>query len=66
VILVSHDLNLASQYCDQLMLLHLGRIVEVGSPQDILRPDLLQSVYGCQVLVDPHPQSGLPRVSLPV
>jgi len=66
VILVSHDLNLASQYCDQLMLLHHGRIVEVGSPQDILRPDLLESVYGCQVLVDPHPQSGLPRVSLPV
>jgi len=66
VILVSHDLNLASQYCDQLMLLHHGHIVEVGSPQDILRPDLLETVYGCQVLVDRHPQSGLPRVSLPV
>ncbi|HBP86552.1 MAG TPA: ABC transporter ATP-binding protein [Nitrospirales bacterium] len=66
VILVSHDLNLASQYCDQLMLLHLGHIVEVGSPRDVLRPDLLESIYGCQVLVDRHPQSGLPRVSLPV
>ena len=66
VILVSHDLNLASQYCDQLMLLHHGHIVEVGSPRDVLRPELLESVYGCQVLVDRHPQSGLPRVSLPV
>jgi iron complex transport system ATP-binding protein len=66
VILVSHDLNLASQYCDRLMLLHHGQIVEVGSPQDVLRPDLLESVYGCEVLVDHHPQSGLPRVSLPV
>jgi iron complex transport system ATP-binding protein len=66
VILVSHDLNLASQYCDRLMLLHHGHIVEVGSPRDVLRPDLLESVYGCQVLVDRHPQSGLPRVSLPV
>jgi iron complex transport system ATP-binding protein len=66
VILVSHDLNLASQYCDRLMLLHHGKIVEVGSPRDVLRPDLLESVYGCQVLVDRHPQSGLPRVSLPV
>jgi iron complex transport system ATP-binding protein len=66
VILVSHDLNLASQYCDRLMLLHDGRIVEVGIPQEILRPDLLESVYGCRVLVDRHPQSGLPRVSLPV
>ncbi len=66
VILVSHDLNLASQYCDSLMLLHHGQIVEVGSPQEVLRPDLLESVYGCQVLVDCHPQSGFPRVSLPV
>ncbi len=66
VILVSHDLNLASQYCDQLMLLQHGHIVKVGSPRDILRPDLLKSVYGCPVLVDSHPQSGLPRVSLPV
>lgn len=66
VVLVSHDLNLASQYCDRLMLLHQGHIVEVGSPQEVLRPDLLESVYGCRVLVDRHPQSGLPRVSLPV
>ncbi len=66
VILVSHDLNLASQYCDRLMLLHHGQIVKVGSPLEVLRPDLLESVYGCQVLVDGHPQSGLPRVSLPV
>ena len=66
VILVSHDLNLASQYCDRLMLLHHGQIVEVGSPREVIRPDLLESVYGCQVLVDRHPQSGLPRVSLPV
>jgi iron complex transport system ATP-binding protein len=66
VVLVSHDLNLASQYCDLLMLLHHGEIVEVGSPAEVIRPDLLESVYGCRVLVDPHPQSGLPRVSLPV
>lgn len=66
VILVSHDLNLASQYCDQLMMLHRGQIMEVGSPREVLRPDLLESIYGCQVLVDRHPQSGLPRVSLPV
>ncbi|WP_447962333.1 ABC transporter ATP-binding protein [Nitrospira sp. Ecomares 2.1] len=66
VILVSHDLNLASQYCDRLMLLHRGQIVEVGSPLEVLRPELLESVYECQVLVDGHPQSGLPRVSLPV
>ncbi|MGB0911422.1 MAG: ABC transporter ATP-binding protein [Nitrospirales bacterium] len=66
VVLVSHDLNLASQYCDQLMLLEGGRIVKTGTPEDVIQPDVLERVYGCEVLVDRHPQSGMPRVSLPL
>ncbi len=66
VILVSHDLNLASQYCDHVMLLHNGRIAAMGSPRMVIQPKILEAVYGCSVLVDRHPQSGLPRVSLPV
>ena len=66
VVLVSHDLNLASQYCDQLMLLDHGHIVKTGSPEEVIRPDVIEQVYGCAVLVDRHPQSGMPRVSLPV
>ncbi len=66
VILVSHDLNLASQYCDQVLLLNHGRLAAMGSPQTVIKPEVLERVYGCAVLVDRHPQSGLPRVSLPV
>lgn len=66
VILVSHDLNLASQSCDQVLLLNHGRLAALGSPQTVIKPDVLEGVYGCSVLVDRHPQSGLPRVSLPV
>jgi iron complex transport system ATP-binding protein len=66
VILVSHDLNLASQYCDHVMLLNKGRIAAMGSPDMVIQSDVLEGVYGCSVLVDRHPQSGLPRVSLPV
>ena len=66
VILVSHDLNLASQYCDHVMLLNKGRIAAMGSPHMVIQPKVLEGVYGCSVLVDRHPQSGLPRVSLPV
>ena len=66
VILVSHDLNLASQYCDQVLLLNHGRLAAMGSPQIVIKPEVLERVYGCSVLVDRHPQSGLPRVSLPV
>ena len=66
VVLVSHDVNLVSQYCDTILLLHQGRIVKEGSPEAVIREEVLQDVYGCPVLVDRHPQSGLPRVSLPV
>ena len=66
VILVSHDVNLASQYCDQVMLFHQGHLAAMGTPQEVIRAKILERVYGCGVLVDRHPQSGLPRVSLPI
>ncbi|MYC27596.1 MAG: ABC transporter ATP-binding protein [Nitrospira sp. SB0662_bin_26] len=66
VVLVSHDLNLASQYCDRVLLLREGEIVTVGSPEEVIAAASLESVYGCSVLVDQHPQSGRPRVTLPV
>ncbi len=65
VVLVSHDLNLASQYCDRLMLLKEGEVIRIGAPQEVIRPDVLEAVYHCEVLVDRHPLSGLPRVTLP-
>jgi iron complex transport system ATP-binding protein len=65
VVLVSHDLNLASQYCDRLLLLDRGRTVRLGSPEEVMTPEVLEEVYRCRVLVDRHPQSGLPRVTLP-
>lgn len=66
VVLVSHDLNLASQYCDRLLLLREGEIVTMGPPEEVIAGESLESVYGCPVLVDQHPQSGRPRVTLPV
>lgn len=65
VILVSHDLNLASQYCDRLVLLQEGRLFRMGTPHDVIRPDVLESVYRCKVLVDRHPETAQPRVTLP-
>lgn len=66
VVLVSHDLNLASQYCDRLLLLQQARLVHVGTPTEVIRQEILESVYRCPVLIDRHPQSGMPRVTLPV
>lgn len=65
VILVSHDLNLVSQYCDRILLLDRGRVVRLGRPEEVIEPGALESVYRCRVLVDRHPITGLPRVTIP-
>jgi iron complex transport system ATP-binding protein len=65
VVWVSHDLNLASQYCDRLLLLQEGAMVRLGAPPEVLQPEVIESVYRCPVLVDRHPASGVPRVTLP-
>jgi len=65
VLLVSHDINLASQYCDRILVMKQGAVVCIGPPQDVIHPRVLSEVYGCQVLVDAHPDTGLPRISLP-
>ncbi|HJU06563.1 MAG TPA: ABC transporter ATP-binding protein, partial [Nitrospiraceae bacterium] len=65
VVLVSHDLNLASQYCDRLMLLDHGVVYRIGLSGEVIRPEALKAVYQCEVLIDAHPVSGLPRVTLP-
>jgi len=65
VVLVSHDLNLASQSCDRLLLLQEGALIRLGVPSAVLQPEVIESVYRCPVLIDRHPASGVPRVTLP-
>jgi iron complex transport system ATP-binding protein len=65
IVIVSHDLNIASQYCDRIAVLKDGTMFAMGSPKEVMRQDVLKAVYGCTVLVDAHPESGLPRITLP-
>ncbi|TVY07677.1 ABC transporter ATP-binding protein [Paenibacillus cremeus] len=64
VISVLHDLNLAAQYCDRLMLLHDGRAAGLGKPEDVLTAELLERVYGTRPYILPHPDSGVPQILL--
>jgi iron complex transport system ATP-binding protein len=59
---IFHDLNLAAQYCDELVLLQRGRIVAQGPPNRVLTPPAIREVYGVNVEVISHPQNGLPVV----
>jgi iron complex transport system ATP-binding protein len=64
VLLVSHDLNLAAEVCDRLLLLGGGRVVRVGPPAEVLQQDALEAVFGCRVVVDKSPGSGRPVVQV--
>ena len=51
VLAVYHDLNLAAQSCDELLVLHAGRIAAQGAPDEVLRSPLVQAVYGVELEV---------------
>lgn len=61
VITAIHDLNLASMYADQLLLLRDGAAVACGPPEVVLTLDMLSEVYGIPFDVLPHPD-GYPWV----
>lgn len=63
VCLVSHDLNLASIFCDELVLLSHGRIVASGPPAEVLTAGTIARAYGARVVVDAEPSRGRPRVT---
>ncbi|AFH65359.1 ABC transporter ATP-binding protein [Paenibacillus caseinilyticus] len=64
VVSVLHDLNLASMFCDRLLLLQEGRIRAIGTPEQVLQPAGLEEVYGTRPYVLPHPDSGVPQILL--
>ena len=64
VVMASHDINLASEYCHKLLLLKEGRVFCQGRPEEVINERVLNQVYGCPVLVDRNPLSGSPRVTL--
>ena len=62
-LVVTHDINLAANFADNILLMKQGRTVQSGSPQEVLRPEILQDVFEIRVLVDAHPVTGGPRVT---
>lgn len=62
VILVLHDLNLASEYCDRLVLLNNGKIVKIGTPGEVLTYRIIEEVYNTIVIVQENPISLKPYI----
>lgn len=64
VALVSHELNLAAEFADTVLLLHQGRQVRYGPPAEVFDRDLLEEIFQTELDVFLHPESGRPRVVL--
>lgn len=62
VVVVLHELNLASEFCHRLLLLDRGRVRSMGPPKEVLTPETLKEVYNTEVLVREHPISSRPYI----
>ncbi|GAA1083217.1 ABC transporter ATP-binding protein [Tsukamurella strandjordii] len=58
-----HDIGLAAQSCDLLVLLDAGRVAAVGTPAHVLDPDRIAAVYGIRPTIAPVAAGRPPRVS---
>lgn len=64
VIASLHDLNLASLYCDRLLLMDKGRTEAIENPETVLSEELINPVYGTEVIKQPHSKIAKPQLHL--
>jgi iron complex transport system ATP-binding protein len=62
VVSVFHDLNLAAEYCQRLVVLDRGRVAAIGPPEDVLTADMILRVYGVKVLAERNRVSQKPHI----
>lgn len=62
-VVITHDMNLASEFADRIVLLRDGMVVASGRPDQVLTEENLREVYNVQVLLDQNPASGKLRVT---
>ena len=64
VLMILHDLNLAGEYCDYLLMLNNGRIFKQGTPDEVIDYRVIEEGYDTVVVVQSNPVSGKPAVFL--
>jgi iron complex transport system ATP-binding protein len=55
IIVVTHDINLAAQYCERMTLMGNGMIIRDDTPENVLQFNLLQEIFGVKVFIDINP-----------
>jgi iron complex transport system ATP-binding protein len=60
VIIVLHDVNMVSRYCDQLVALRGGKLLAQGAPRELMCDQTLEEIYGVRMRVMEHPADNHP------
>lgn len=55
IIVVIHDINLASRYSDNLILVHEGEIMDIGSPEKVITEKNIKEIYNLDVIIEKNP-----------
>ncbi|WP_008554657.1 ATP-binding cassette domain-containing protein [Bradyrhizobium sp. CCGE-LA001] len=58
VVVVLHDVNMAARFCDEIIALHSGKMIARGTPDKIMTPAELETIYGIPMGVMPSPDHG--------
>lgn len=64
VISVFHDINLASLYCDRLLLMDQGKIEVIGAPHEVVTTHQIEKVYKARISTNPHPERPKPQITI--
>lgn len=62
VVAILHDLNLTAMVSDRIYVMHRGRLAASGTPQEVLRDDLMEKVFDCRLVVSALPAGNVPFV----
>jgi len=62
VIAIIHDLNMAAQFCDRIMVLKNGKMIKMGNPEEIFKPKLLDKIFGLKARILLNPQNKRPFI----
>ncbi|MEK5230662.1 adenosylcobinamide amidohydrolase [Lysinibacillus sp. FSL K6-0232] len=64
VVMVLHDMNLASLYCDELLLMESGQMRAFGAPHEVIIASQIEDVYQARVATYAHPEIPKPQITI--
>lgn len=60
IVMVVHDLNHAARYADHMIAIKKGKVVQSGTPAEVMTPEVLRDVFGIEADIVADPRSGVP------